>query len=297
MSQVEEILRHDPVGIYARMDFASRDRYRQAVEALADGTGEDQNRVAQQSVDVARAATPSRDDDRVAHVGYYLIGRGRPQLEQLLSYRLGLRRSLTRAIFRRPTLVYLGPILLMTIAFAAIAAGYAHAAGGAAALAGWAALIALLPASDLATAITQRFVSRLIMPRRLPRLELEGGVPAHGRTMVIVPTLFGSVETVRELLAHVEVQALGNLDPHVHFAVAERLPRRRGRAPPGRRRDCRGRASGHRTAQPAARQRQERSFLSVSPGAALESAGIPVDGVGAEARQDRGIQPSAPERR
>ena len=97
VSQVEEILRHDPVGVYARMDFASRDRYRQAVEALADGTGEDQNRVAQQSVDVARAATSSRDDDRVSHVGYYLIGRGRPHLERLLSYRLRLRHRVTRA--------------------------------------------------------------------------------------------------------------------------------------------------------------------------------------------------------
>jgi len=224
VSQVEDILRHDPVGVYARMDFPSRDRYRQAVEALADGTGEDQNHVAQQSVDIARAATPTRDDDREAHVGYYLIGGGRLELERLLSYRLGLRRRLTRAFFRRPTLVYLGPIVLMTIALAALAAAYARGATGVPALAGWAALIALLPACDLATAIAQRIVSRLIVPRRLPRLELEGGVPAHARTMVIVPTLFGSVDGVRELLAHLEVQALGNLDPHVHFAALSDFP-------------------------------------------------------------------------
>jgi cyclic beta-1,2-glucan synthetase len=37
--------------------------------------------------------------------------------------------------------------------------------------------------------------------------------------MVIIPTLFGSVERVGELLAHLEVQALGNIDPHIHFAV------------------------------------------------------------------------------
>ncbi len=37
--------------------------------------------------------------------------------------------------------------------------------------------------------------------------------------MVIVPTILDSVERVRALLAHVEVQALGNLDPHVHFAI------------------------------------------------------------------------------
>ena len=37
--------------------------------------------------------------------------------------------------------------------------------------------------------------------------------------MVIVPTLFGSVRAVDELLAHLEIQALGNLDPRIHFAL------------------------------------------------------------------------------
>jgi cyclic beta-1,2-glucan synthetase len=39
-SLIEQILRRDPPGIYARMDFASRDRYRHAVEALAEPSGE-----------------------------------------------------------------------------------------------------------------------------------------------------------------------------------------------------------------------------------------------------------------
>ena len=37
--------------------------------------------------------------------------------------------------------------------------------------------------------------------------------------MVIVPTLFGNVQAVEDLLAHLEVQALGNLDPCLHFAI------------------------------------------------------------------------------
>ena len=37
--------------------------------------------------------------------------------------------------------------------------------------------------------------------------------------MVIVPTLLDSVERVHDLIEHLEVQALGNLDPHVHFAL------------------------------------------------------------------------------
>ena len=37
--------------------------------------------------------------------------------------------------------------------------------------------------------------------------------------MVIVPTLLDSVAASSELLEHLEVQALGNLDPHIHFAL------------------------------------------------------------------------------
>ncbi len=39
VSLVEQILRRDPPGVYARMEFGSRDRYRQAVEELAEPTG------------------------------------------------------------------------------------------------------------------------------------------------------------------------------------------------------------------------------------------------------------------
>ena len=37
--------------------------------------------------------------------------------------------------------------------------------------------------------------------------------------MVIVPTILDSIERARDLVAHLEVQALGNLDPHIHFAI------------------------------------------------------------------------------
>ena len=38
VSLVEKVLRRDPAGVYARMDFLSRDRQRQAVEELAEPT-------------------------------------------------------------------------------------------------------------------------------------------------------------------------------------------------------------------------------------------------------------------
>ena len=37
--------------------------------------------------------------------------------------------------------------------------------------------------------------------------------------MVIVPTIIDSVERAREMVEHLEVQAIGNLEPHFHFAL------------------------------------------------------------------------------
>src|SRR6185369_12418424 len=44
VSLVEQVLKRDPAGVYAKMDFGSRDRYRHAVEELAAPTGEGQVR-------------------------------------------------------------------------------------------------------------------------------------------------------------------------------------------------------------------------------------------------------------
>ena len=82
VSLVEQVLRRDPVGIYARMDFQSRDRYRHAVEEMATRTGDAQLRVALKAVERARQVAEHSPADQRAHVGFYLIGTGRRAFEQ-----------------------------------------------------------------------------------------------------------------------------------------------------------------------------------------------------------------------
>ncbi len=219
VSPVEEILRRDPSGVYPRMDFASRDRYRHAVEELAEPTGEAQMRVALRTVESARRAAERKGiGEKAAHVGHHLIGPGRRGLEIDVAYRPRLAKRLRRWAFAHATAAYLGGIGLLT-GFGVFSA-YAYAgAAGAAGMATAAALLALLPASELAALVVQRIVAALVPPRRLPRLDFGEGIPESARTMVVVPELLGSVGDVQRLLAHLEVQALGNLDPRIHFAV------------------------------------------------------------------------------
>ena len=109
------------------------------------------------------------------------------------------------------------------------------------------ALLLLLPASDVAIALVQRLTARWAPPRRLPRLDFSGGVPEDARTMVVVPTLLTSVPGVAALLEHVEVLALGNLDPRIHFAIlSDFADAPRARDARGRRRSSRRRGPGSR---------------------------------------------------
>ncbi|HYN05586.1 MAG TPA: glucoamylase family protein, partial [Vicinamibacteria bacterium] len=219
VSLVEGVLQRDPAAVYGHMDFLSRDRYRQAVEDLADGTGEGQLRVALRTVESARQAAESGLAGRAAHVGHHLIGKGRDDLEADVAYRPRMFRRARRFVFAHATAAYLGAIALLTALQLGLGFSYAHQHSDSPWPLAWVALLLLLPASDVATAVVQSLSVRFAPPRRLPRLDFLGGVPEGARTMVVVPTLLTSVERVAELLEHLEVLALGNLDPRVHFAI------------------------------------------------------------------------------
>jgi cyclic beta-1,2-glucan synthetase len=218
VSLVEQVLQRDPAGVYARMDFRSRDRYRHAVEELAAPTGEAQLLLALKSVERARQHHVRTPDARAAHVGYHLIGGGRREFERSIAWQPTLRLRISRLFFATATPLYLGTIAAGTAALVSVALYYAWLYGWRGAGLVLVALLTTVPASELTIQILQRFISYLIPPRRLARLELTA-VPSSARTMVIVPTLLDSVERVADLIEHLEVQALGNLDPHIHFAL------------------------------------------------------------------------------
>ena len=224
VSLVDSVLRRDPGGMYARMDFLSRDRQRQAVEALAEVSGEAQIRVALKAVESARQAAEHKVSRAAAHVGYHLVGNGREGLEIDLAYRPPLAKRLRRFTLRHATPIYLGAITTTTALLIAVGLAYTRQAGASPLMLALAALLLLIPASDLALAITQRLVTMTMPPRRLPRLDLTDGVPDDARTMVVVPTIITSIDNVQHRLEHLEVVALGNLDPQIHFGLLTDFP-------------------------------------------------------------------------
>jgi cyclic beta-1,2-glucan synthetase len=236
-SFVDALLNKDPAGVYAKQDFATRDRYRQQVEKLARGSETDETRVAQLAVDLAnqsdgflppakRNGTPARVRDAKTaptnHVGYYLLDLGREELERRIHYRPTFRDRAQRVIQGWARSIYFGSLALtLTLIVAAIVlvAQRALADAGSGWILALAALVALLPASELALGLVHFLIVRFVPPRVLPKLDIKDGVPAECPTFVVMPSMLVRPESARVLLERLEIHYLSNTDPQLYFAL------------------------------------------------------------------------------
>ena len=116
MSYVEGILRSDPLDAYVFMDFQTRDHYRHVIEKVARKSIFSEMEVAQNAIDLAKkGAELNGPNNRKAHVGYYLIGKGYSQLEHLSKAKRSVYSVLIHIVSRVPLLIYLGSIILLTL--------------------------------------------------------------------------------------------------------------------------------------------------------------------------------------
>jgi cyclic beta-1,2-glucan synthetase len=232
VSRVDEALRCDPAGVYARMDFDTRNRYRDVIEELALATGWGEEEIAWEAIRLATEKASTSSDElpeeatcskssppRTSHVGFYLVDNGRAQLETHLGYhpRLGVR--LRRWLLNHPTLVYLGTIMGLTLVGTLALAWYAYAVGGAPVQWIVAGLLAFLPAMEVAVSLVNWIITHLLPPRILPKIDFDEGVPPECLTMVVIPALLTDASEIESLLQRLELHYLSNRTAHLRLAL------------------------------------------------------------------------------
>jgi cellobiose phosphorylase len=220
MSGVERILLQDPPAIYCSMDFATRDCYRHVVEKIAKHSRLSEDAVARQAIELAHEQAKRRGaNERCAHVGYYLVDKGLPQLERVAGMRHTLPDRVRRLGASSPLLAYLGAIALLTIVVAAVLVGVARSGGVSTALLILICVLATVCASHFAVALVNWLASLLAIPRMLPRLDFSGGIPPEYRTLVVVPTMLVGTGNIEHLVEALEVRFLANRDENLHFGL------------------------------------------------------------------------------
>lgn len=175
---VEKTLSADPAGIYPRMDEQSRAEYRARLSKLARREGLEEHVFAKKLIEKSRAANGLE-----RHVGIHLFSA--PNEKKLAS-------------------AYISANILITL-FLTLLCGFLSRSAVAAAL-------LLLPLSELTKVMLDYIILLCVPPRRLPRLELDGGIPDEGRTVCVISALITDEDSGKHFAALLEEFYLANRD-------------------------------------------------------------------------------------
>ncbi len=223
------ILREDPANAYSRMDFDSRDLYRNQLVDIAENSDFTEMEVAAEALALAQEAVRRSEADprvgqRVSHVGYYLLAEGTALLHRRVGFTPPLYERICSTLRRYPDEFYLSTIQLLTFGLMSAIVLLLIAAQASLGLVLFSMLALFLPCSQAAVQLTNYLITSLLEPHILPKLDLSEGVPDDCLTFVAVPSLLIDEGQVRRLVDDLEVRFLGNHDRNMHFALLTDLP-------------------------------------------------------------------------
>lgn len=228
MSIVERILQADPIGIYSKMDFASRDLYRHAIERLARASLKPEKEVASIAIELAKSKadlTLGADNNcnsgevRLCHIGFYLIDKGIYTLEKLLGIHFSVWQKISRYCMQHVLQLYLGSSVLtiLVITFALL-----YKANQSGLNITWLCILGFVfficisqPIIDFVNLIA----TLIIKPKKLPQMDFSDGIPKNWSTAVVIPVLLSNKKEIEKNIKDLEIRYLANSDKNLHFIL------------------------------------------------------------------------------
>jgi cyclic beta-1,2-glucan glucanotransferase len=225
----DRILREDPTGAYARMDYDSREFYREKLVEIAERSDLSEVEVAKEALSLAREAeteiyTDSRIAARRSHIGFYLVSEGVPLLRRRAGFRPSFGQRIQMLMRQNPDEYYLPGILLLTLIILSVVLLALTPRYSPLGMILFSMLILLLPCSQAAVQLMNYLTTAILPAEILPKLDFFCGISNDCVTLVAVPVLLLNADQVQKLVNQLEVRFLGNHDPNLHFALLSDLP-------------------------------------------------------------------------
>ena len=217
VSLVDRALSATPT--YPLMDFPTRDRYRRAIENFARRARLGEIEIAQRAVRDARTAERLERLPRERDTGFYLIGAGQKGFEKRIGFTPSLRQRMARAVAATGVTGYLLAIAAWSVILVALILTLEARSDAPRDVLIYLAVLALVPASDLALSLVNRFATRRKGPESLPGMALKNGVSEAERTILVVPVLLTREEDIQEQVKRLEVHYLSNADAGLQFIL------------------------------------------------------------------------------
>ena len=205
---VEEILNQDPTNIYNKMEYKTKELYRNNIKELAKQSNISEIYISRKILELCRRTNLQ---DKQKHIGYYLIDDGRKEL----CYELGINEK--KLSYNVKTQIYILAMIIFTISISVFLSKTVVEDNLVKTII--TILLLILPVSEFVVQTINRILSRYVKNKIIPKMDFFEGIDSENSTFVVIPTIIKSKEKVRELFRKLEVFYLANKSKNIYFAL------------------------------------------------------------------------------
>lgn len=215
---VEEILKEDPANIYDKMDYKTKEYYRNTIKDISKRTKISEIYIAQKLIELAQKSKEEKNDEkseyRESHIGYYLISEGKEELIEELDVNIK-KKNLTNDTKKR---IYIYAISIISLVFSIILGKDVYSKTNI--IIGIITMILLfIPITEIVVQILHYILNKCVEPKVIPKLNFFNGIPDTESTFVVIPTIIKSSSKVKELISKLEIYYLANKSENIYFAL------------------------------------------------------------------------------
>ena len=229
---VEDILKRDPAGIYEKMDYTTKEYYRNKIKEISNKTKISEIYIARKILEMAEknqnqesnqenSKIEAKDNTenqieitKYMHIGYYLIDDGINRLYKELEFpnvKVKSPKQKSKIYITTISIVsFIVSILMGFIIYNEIQNIFLFILS---------VLIFFIPATELTIQIAQYILSKIVKPKLIPKMDFSNGIDEENTTMVIIPTIINSIDKVKELMKKLEVAYISNYSPNIYFTL------------------------------------------------------------------------------
>ena len=205
---VEEILKLDPAEVYDKMDYKTKDYYRQAIKDIAKKTKISEIYIAKKLLELAK-----NEEGKKKHIGYYLTGENK----NILYKKIGCKpqKTMTKVQKTKYYITMIATFTFLISLLATICIGDKIPKFFTVITF----VLLLLPVSQFVIQIIQYILSKTVKPDLIPKLNMYDGIDKENATMVVIPTILKDRQKVKELMRKLEVFYLANKSENLYFCL------------------------------------------------------------------------------
>ena len=207
---VEEILKQDPANVYDKMDYKTKEYYRNVIKQISKKTKISEMYIAKKILELACDGKNSKE----RHIGYYLIDDGINLIYEKLGYPNNKKTN-----EKTKAKMYVFFIYFLSFIISILIAKYIDTKINNIFIGILTTIILIIPISELIVQLIQYILSKIVKPKIIPKLDFYNGIDKQNSTIVIIPTILNSKKKVKELMEKLEVFYLANKSENLYFAL------------------------------------------------------------------------------